>query len=812
MKKHIKYTLLSVFILTFLICSGNGITTEGKRFWVSFMDHNNSPKISLIISTRKQCNISIVNPNTQWSYSVLMNPNDIHEVVIPYVEGYVQQSDIITQQGLLVTSTDTISLYASSYTNASFDITGVLPENALADEYMTQSYPNISDPYIPCPSFSGSNFLIVATEDNTTVDITPTEATTGGHLANIAYSVNLNQGETYQVHSCGTDLSGSVVKARNKKKIAVFNGNKAAYVPKTYKAADHLFEQTFPIITWGKQFAITAPLVQTRTIIRVTASSNQTEIYKNNTLLATINKGETLEYGTLSSESSYFLETSEPCMVYLYVVSFEYGNAGDPSMVIIPPIEQGIKEITFSSPNTSIINDHYLNIVTTNSSVASLELDGTNISSSFSTLVGKAGYSFARISISSGTHTLKGDDNFIAYVYGLGTAESYAYSAGSSVKVLTADMYVNDIPSPSISLQDEFCINDTLLFEARLNYIPKSLNWKFSDGNNYNSDTVKHVFKNPGIYLVELFIEREETNPPQIVYDTISVSINVVENQKTVTDSICDGDTYYLYGKTYTKPGTYYDTIPSIDPTECDTILILNLKIQGVLNQKTVNDSICEGDTYYFYGKTYTQQGIYYDTIPSIDPTECDTALMLNLKALDDGYYTIDSVLTCCADDDELLIPHSLADGIIKTYSLQFGEKEIKAGFVSFSQKNIINNELIIPIPQDVRPDRYTVLLTIEGDMCNPKSILIHFTVNYSHEIIAQKWNDVLALYNPYYNGGYEFSDYQWYKNGVEIDGATRSYVYFPEELDFSDKYSARVTRVDDGVTFYLPVRLLRMK
>ena len=74
-------------------------------------------------------------------------------------------------------------------------------------------------------------------------------------------------------------------------------------------------------------------------------------------------------------------------------------------------------------------------------------------------------------------------------------------------------------------------------------------------------------------------------------------------------------------------------------------------------------------------------------------------------------------------------------------------------------------------------------------------------SIYYSNEVIAQRWGDVLAVKNADYNGGYEFSAFQWYRNGAPIDGATSSVYYLPDGLDVSDEYSVLLTRASDGVS-----------
>ena len=70
---------------------------------------------------------------------------------------------------------------------------------------------------------------------------------------------------------------------------------------------------------------------------------------------------------------------------------------------------------------------------------------------------------------------------------------------------------------------------------------------------------------------------------------------------------------------------------------------------------------------------------------------------------------------------------------------------------------------------------------------------------------MEQKWNDVLTLLAPKYNGGYEFNAFQWYKNNVPIEGATHSYLY--QNLDFDADYYVVVTRKDGVSIATCPIR-----
>ncbi len=120
--------------------------------------------------------------------------------------------------------------------------------------------------------------LVVATEDNTLIVITPSVNTLGGLHAGVASApISLNKGEVYQMFGTktttsnpfrGTDLTGSTIKSISTgneicKKIAVFSGSGKISIGclannGTAGSADNLFQQVYPTATWGNSF-ITVP-------------------------------------------------------------------------------------------------------------------------------------------------------------------------------------------------------------------------------------------------------------------------------------------------------------------------------------------------------------------------------------------------------------------------------------------------------------------------------------------------------------------------------------------------------------------------
>jgi Leucine-rich repeat (LRR) protein len=99
-------------------------------------------------------------------------------------------------------------------------------------------------------------------------------------------------------------------------------------------------------------------------------------------------------------------------------------------------------------------------------------------------------------------------------------------------------------------------------------------------------------------------------------------------NEVTIVDSICIGDTLFVNGKPYTETGEYRDTVLVPDPATCDSIFIISLAVYPVYDT-TLTDTICESDQVVFGGGVITDSGFYSDTLTSVHG--CDSVVNLNL-------------------------------------------------------------------------------------------------------------------------------------------------------------------------------------
>ncbi len=117
---------------------------------------------------------------------------------------------------------------------------------------------------------------------------------------------------------------------------------------------------------------------------------------------------------------------------------------------------------------------------------------------------------------------------------------------------------------------------------------------------------------------------------------TLNLTINNVTSS-TVSATACGS--YDWRGMTYTQSGMYYDTIPNT--AGCDSLMTLNLTIT---NGFTVNvsDTICNGDSVLLGGMYVSVSGMYSDTLQTLQG--CDSVILTDLSVIPGPSITIDTL------------------------------------------------------------------------------------------------------------------------------------------------------------------------
>ena len=265
--------------------------------------------------------------------------------------------------------------------------------------------------------------------------------------------------------------------------------------------------------------------------------------------------------------------------------------------------------------------------------------------------------------------------------------------------------------------------------------------------------------------------------------------------------NICDYERYKFHSKLLHKTGTYIDTLYT--SCGCDSVFTLNLHVQPTLRD-TTEATICLGDYYVFGGNMLYTDGIYSDTIYHPETNECEID-MLKLYAIPETRLIEAYVEDACADNSQYQIKYRYEGARPKTYSLYYDANARMAGFKDVNDA-IFTGELYDYIPQYsndqyLRPDMYNVRIEFNNGTCEPSihAYDLSFMIKYPSWVIEQNWNDVVALLNQDYNGGYVFKEYDWFVNDQQITSETESYIYLPQYLRNGDRVYASLTRQEDN-------------
>ena len=309
-----------------------------------------------------------------------------------------------------------------------------------------------------------------------------------------------------------------------------------------------------------------------------------------------------------------------------------------------------------------------------------------------------------------------------------------------------------------------------------------------------------HTYQETGTYFDSL--QTVETGCDSVY--CLHLTVNPAYHNVTSVDR-CDIDPYWYNGRYLRETGDYEQDLTT--SCGCDSVEILHLMMIPT-KRDTMRITLCEGETYDYYGKLITQSGLYLDTINAPDIPRCIISVM-DIGFRKPTYITNVLIDEVCADDQSYRMRTYYTGTKPQVYSLVYDDKARAAGFV-----NVLNEPFddviygVIPQKENgdyVRPDYYNARLTMDNNLCHNAGTAtydVQVLVRYPSWIIEQNWNDVVALLNEDYNGGYRFSAYEWVVNDSPT-GNHRSYLYLPETLGMGDEVAVLLTR--EGENYSVP-------
>lgn len=618
------------FVLLFLF-SANCLfaqdkSNRGTEFWLAYgFDYTffnetpvNSQELAIYISTVLPATVTITISNTGYSQTLNIPANTVDaSIIIPKtgVNDARTLTDGLQNRGIHIVSNVPVAVYAHVYANQVSGATMLMPVETYGYLYHSINYYQTTSQSNPGDWYSW--FYVIASEDNTRINITPSDSTKNGWLPNQTYVVNLNKGESYHVFGkavfnvdpsrASKDLTGSKIVSvvggdGNCHPVAVFSGSGGIRLCKG-DGGEFMQQQVFPAQAWGTRYltyhtinnANTNITETNRNYYRICVSDPTAIVKKNGIVLTGIIKNFFYEY--MDSTGGDYITADKPILVAQYTVNknqcWNYPTTnpappsyGDPEMFYLSPIEQGQNSVLFYTSRKSTIDYVYANIHLPTSSVSSLLVDGNPLPAS--QIIPHPNYPSYSVAVTrflgaAAQHTITADSAFTGTVYGLGNYESYGYNFGTKINNLNNYSALQNTLSTSNSYDTSTCPNTSLRLFIKLAYPANFIHWKLS-----------------------------------LVAGITPNADSIITNPTPVNTEIINGRIYYVYtlqqNFSFTNTGTYIIPVTYTTPaiTNCNQTENASLKIivkPGPVANFTFNNTLCLQDTVRFTGASIP--GIY---------------------------------------------------------------------------------------------------------------------------------------------------------------------------------------------------------
>ncbi len=295
-------------------------------------------------------------------------------------------------------------------------------------------------------------------------------------------------------------------------------------------------------------------------------------------------------------------------------------------------------------------------------------------------------------------------------------------------------------------------------------------------------------------------IKYTNTDCDSIIYE-LDLKVFMVHTT-TIEDTviICENDLpYHWYNQSLTTSGDYTHSEQFVGTTIDSIRHNLNFIVMPI-TYGIEEKSITEGETFIWHGREYNTSGEYVDTLHN--RYGCDSIAKLVLTVYDNTII-IHHVQTQeqCADEGIVEISVDL-EGHVDSFGLDFG-----------SQWN--NLDTIVPAPADgqvyisyegahIRAGIYEATLTGYFHQNIVFTTPISLSFLYPSTVLEQRWNDVICVLAKDFNGGYDFTAFQWYKDGKLLVGENRSYL--SQALEMGSEYSALLTESNGTQLMTCPI------
>ncbi|MGF6848161.1 gliding motility-associated-like protein [Chitinophaga sp. W3I9] len=508
---------LTLFQFVADVAYAQNLSNKGKDFWVGYGHHqfmemgqSNSQEMILYLSAEQPATVTVSITGTTWTrtYNIPANTVIASDLIpksgaidarlysLPPSFGGTGGEGVFTGKSIHIQSNVPIVAYAHIYGSASSGATMLMPEETWGYSYISvNSMQNYAD---DCFSW----MFVIANQNNTVVEITPSVLTRNGRPAGVPFTVTLNRGDIYQLvgaslgSGAGRELTGTTIKSIGNPMgqcypVAVYSGSSRTAITcnNSSSSGDNNIQQIFPFQAWGKRY-LTAPTSEDDlpstlqyNIYKVVVKDPATIVKRNGVTLTGLIANSYYEF---VSNTADYIESDKPVLVAQFMSSSgacgNTGGLGDPEMVYLSPIEQAIKRIGFYRNDREFIETNYLTMIIPTAGIPSLRIDGSPLFDFSYPHPNLNGYTVVikRWPAAPAQCIVSSDSAFTAVTYGLGSVESYGYNAGTLINNLNAVGSIHNSYDTSKTSNDFTCTNTPVQLSILMAYKPTKMVWRLS--------------------------------------------------------------------------------------------------------------------------------------------------------------------------------------------------------------------------------------------------------------------------------------------------------------------------------------------
>ncbi len=516
-------TILLFLILNCLISNflqAQTLSTEGKEFYAGFLSIIPNPPNTLrfVISSRTGASGRISMPTnanfTPLNFTVtaggIYQTPDLSATFAASIGEQVENKAFYIQSNNNDISVTAINL-SPNRTEASL----VLPQTALGKT--TEYIVNTAQRGVNNGSLS--EFMVVATDNNTVLEIIPSATTVLGKQANQPFTVTLQRGQVVQYQAV-EDLTGTRIRGANGncKSFAVFAGTNTVTLAcgvggsPLAGSSQHVYEQQFPTHTWGNQYIVTPYQGLNGVFYKVVAREDNT---------AVTTTGNPTNFTLRAGESRLIFTTTPSCIkadkpisvVQMSQNSFcNFPANSDPSLLALNAVNQTTSRATFNTIELgSNQGQHFVNVLIKTADIGQLRMnsrttDNNNVPlrNYFNPIPSCNEYSYAPLPVGTAgrtgliTTTLEAANGFSAFAYGYSQVDMYAYAVGASFENLEVNYTYKT---------DSVVCNRTVLSFVGAGTNTSSFTWDFGDNTPVGlGANVKHTYTQSGTYKVTMTV------------------------------------------------------------------------------------------------------------------------------------------------------------------------------------------------------------------------------------------------------------------------------------------------------------------